>query len=181
MGSTKTAGPCKLRATATDGRKDVSWRQRHMPPLTEVAESVNQCSTSQSGRRLVPVNETHLTDAVFGQLRQAMASDPVGFTALYRDYLADAWCSLRCIRDSVQARQGADVRAKAHYLRSSSLVLGAQGVARFAGRLEEAALTSDSEQFDVLLDKIKMALDSVQVELAERLGSGVLPADRTAA
>ena len=129
----------------------------------------------------MPVKETHLTEAVYEQLRHAMAADPAGFTALYRDYLADARQSLRLLRESIQDRHIESVRAKAHYLRSGSLVLGAPDVARGAAMLEEAAIAGDSGSFDVLLETIETAVNNTQAELSERLGNSVLPVDETGA
>jgi HPt (histidine-containing phosphotransfer) domain-containing protein len=110
-----------------------------------------------------------------------MAGDPAGFTALYRDYLADAWHSQRSMLESAQAQQAEMVRATAHYLRSSSSVLGAHRVARVAAELEEATLASDYGRFGSLLEESRLALEEVQTELTKRLGSGVLPADKSAA
>ena len=83
--------------------------------------------------------------------------------------------------ENVETRRIEDVRAKAHYLRSSSLIMGAHGVARLAARLEEAAIAGNGEPFDSLLNEVKIALQEVQAELTERLGSSVLPAGETAA
>ena len=132
-------------------------------------------------QRPVPVKETQLTDAVYEQLRHAMAGDAAGFTAIYRDYLADARQTLRALRMCVKARHVGEVRAKAHYMRSSSLVLGAQGVARHAASLEQAAIAGQTERFGDLLKKTERAVNGIQLELYRRLGSGVLPADQTAA
>ena len=132
-------------------------------------------------QRPVPVKETQLTDAVFEQLRHAMAADAAGFTAIYRDYLADARQTLRALRACVKARRVEEVRAKAHYMRSSSLVLGAHGVARHAASLEQAAIAGQTERFGDLLKKTERAVNGIQLELYRRLGSGVLPADKTAA
>jgi len=136
---------------------------------------------SQEGQRPVPAKETQLTDAVYEQLRHAMAGDAAGFTAIYRDYLADARQTLRALRMCVKARHVGEVRAKAHYMRSSSLVLGAQGVARHAASLEQAAIAGQTERFGDLLKKTERAVNGIQLELYRRLGSGVLPADETAA
>jgi hydroxypyruvate isomerase len=127
----------------------------------------------------MPVKETPLTAEVFDQLRQAMAADQTGFTELYRDYLADAWHTLDLLKEAAPERL-AEVSQKAHYLKSSSLVLGARVVARLAGTVEENALTSVMTDKDAL-DQIADALREVQTELAKRLGNGVLPADKTAA
>jgi hydroxypyruvate isomerase len=127
----------------------------------------------------MPGAETPLTAEVFDQLRQAMAADKTGFTELYREYLADAWHTLKLLKEAAPHRVE-EVRQRAHYLRSSSLVLGARKVALLAGRLEEEAGTSVSTDDDAL-DQIADALREVQTELAERLGKGVIPADKTAA
>jgi hypothetical protein len=127
----------------------------------------------------MPGTETPLTAGVFDQLQQAMAADKTGFTDLYREYLADAWHTLDLLRETAPHRFE-DLRQRAHYLRSSSLVLGAHKVAHLAGMLEEKTRTSVSIDSDAL-DRIAEALREVQAELAERLGNGVIPADKTAA
>jgi len=127
----------------------------------------------------MPGTETPLTAEVFDQLRQAMAADQTGFTELYREYLTDAWHTLALLRAAAPCRVE-EIRQRAHYLRSSSLVLGARKVALLAGMLEDNARTSVSTEDDAL-DRIAVALREVQAELAERLGSGVIPADKTAA
>jgi HPt (histidine-containing phosphotransfer) domain-containing protein len=127
------------------------------------------------------VKETTLKSDVFDQLQKAMAADPAGFTELYRDYLADAWQSLQSLRDSMQQGQAESVRAKAHYLKSSSLVLGARHVARYAALLEEAATTSDMKDASSVLQEVQDALRDVQAELKQRMGAAVVPAGETAA
>jgi HPt (histidine-containing phosphotransfer) domain-containing protein len=138
-------------------------------------------SKSHERQRPVPVNETLICTAVYEQLRQAMAADAAGFVALYRDYLADARQSLHVIKESIEGGRADLVRSNAHYLRSSSLVLGASEVARCAGRLEEAAIAFDLKQFDALQEELQTALNRVQAELSERLGNDVFPASQTAA
>jgi hydroxypyruvate isomerase len=91
----------------------------------------------------------------------------------------NTWHTLDLLREAAPHRIE-EVRQRAHYLRSSSLVLGARKVARLAGTLEEKARTSVSADNDAL-EPIAEALREVQTELAERLGNGVIPADKTAA
>ena len=128
-----------------------------------------------------PVKETTLQSAVFDQLRAAMTADPAGLAALYRDYLADAWQSFQILRESVLQRKFAKVQERAHYLKSSSLVLGAHGVARHATRLEDAAIAGDFSELGGVLDDMQNTLRDVQLELVDRLGPSVLPAGETAA
>lgn len=128
----------------------------------------------------MPVKET-LTAEVFDQLQHAMAANPTGLAELYRDYLADAWQSLQLLREGVQQRQAEAVQARAHYLKSSSLVLGARVVAHCAAMLEEAARTANARDGDKLLQHLQKALQEVQAELKKRLGASVIPAGETAA
>jgi len=129
----------------------------------------------------MPVKETPLNSAVFDQLRLAMTADPVGLADLYRDYLADAWQSFQILRENVLKRDFATVQARAHYLKSSSLVLGAHCVARYATRLEEVAIAGDFSDTGTGLEEMQRALRDVQLELVDRLGPRVLPAGETAA
>ena len=128
----------------------------------------------------MPETETPLTPEVFDQLQAAMAADKAGFTELYRDYLADAWRTLRLLRDAVRQQRPQVAREKAHYLKSSSLVLGAREVARHAGQIEELALVSELTDESVV-DRLADALTEVRAELAKRLGGGVLPVGEAAA
>ena len=129
----------------------------------------------------MPVEETPLSSAVFDQLRQAMSNDSAGFAALYRDYLTDAWQTFHLLRESVDQLHFENVQAKAHYLKSSSLVLGAPLVARYATEVERAALAKDLSDAGALLDDTKRALRQVQAELAGRLGKTVIPTNEAAA
>jgi len=135
----------------------------------------------REGQHPAPVKETPLHSVVFDQLRAAMAADPVGLADLYRDYLADAWQSFQVLRENVLKRQFATVQARAHYLKSSSLVLGAHVVARYATRLEDAAIATDFSDLASTLEDMQSALRDVQLELVGRLGPRVLPAGETAA
>jgi HPt (histidine-containing phosphotransfer) domain-containing protein len=127
------------------------------------------------------VEETALTSVTFDQLRLAMAADPVGFAALYRDYLADAWQTLQFIQQRLQKEEFADVKALAHSLKGSSLLLGAHELARHAARFEDSAVATNLSEAGVVLQDMQQALRGVQRELVNRLGPEVLPAGETAA
>ncbi len=129
----------------------------------------------------MPEIETPLTGEVFDQIQQAMKADPAGFTELYRDYLSDAWQALPPLRDAVQKQDREATFSKAHYIKSSSLVLGAQAVAGRARELEESARISQTKLEESAVDRIAQALREVQAELAARLGVNVIPAAQTAA
>ena len=129
----------------------------------------------------MPVEETILKFAIFDQLQRAMAANPAGFAELYRDYLGDAWQALRTMRNSAALRQAEATRTKAHYLKSGSLILGAQRVARDAARMEEAAISGNLENFGELLFAAERDLRELQTELVKRLGPEVVPAGASAA
>ena len=129
----------------------------------------------------MPMNETTLAPVVFDQLQQAMACDPPGFTELYRDYLADAGQALEALHDAVYRRQAGELRARAHHLKGSSLVLGAREVALCAAALEESGQSGDLQGTSAMVDRTRQALREVEAELASRLGSAVIPAEKTGA
>jgi Hpt domain len=129
----------------------------------------------------MPGTETPLTSEIFEQLQRAMPGDHVGLTELYRDYLADAWDTVRFMRETMERpHQPEEIRQKAHCLKGSSLVLGAGVVARHASILEESTRNPGANE-ECTLDNIINAIRAVQRELAERLGGDVIPAGRTAA
>jgi len=150
--------------------------------LTYVAEGVYLWGIKSPVRhRAMPMNETPLVSAIFDQLQRAMACDPAGFTELYRDYLADAWQAVGTISDGARRRQPAEVKAGAHRLKGSSMVLGACRVAQCAAVLEELGSGGDLEGAGAELQRTRQALREVEAELAVRLGAAVVPADKTGA
>ena len=80
---------------------------------------------------------------VYDRLQRAMASDPDGFCELYRDYLSDARQTLSYLRFACDKQDGEELRFKAHYLKSSSLILGIQPVAQLCAELQDAGRASD--------------------------------------
>src|ERR1039458_9700066 len=98
-----------------------------------------------------------------------MACDPEGFTDLYRDYLADAWQMIAMLRDAVQQQRAEEVRAKAHRLTGSRMVLCPWAVAQCAAAREELGHTCDVQGASAMLERTQQALQQVQSELAGRL------------
>jgi HPt (histidine-containing phosphotransfer) domain-containing protein len=129
----------------------------------------------------MPVNETTLASAIFDQLQRAMARDLTGFTELYRDYLADAWEAIGMLREGMLQRKPEEIRASAHRLKGSSMVLGACGVAQCAATLEELGRGGDIDSAGPVLERTRQALREVEAQLMVRLGGGVVPANKTGA
>jgi len=104
-----------------------------------------------------------------------MASDPDGFCELYRDYLSDAQETLHALRTACHSRSSNEFRSKAHYLKSSSLVLGIKPVARCCAEMEELGRSAEFDTASAKLAEVQGLLMLVQAELQQRLGPEVLP------
>lgn len=121
------------------------------------------------------MSEILVSPEVYDRLQQVMASDPDGFRELYRDYLSDAQQTLTALRVACDSRSSDELRSKAHYLKSSSLVLGIRLIARCCAEMEELGRAGE---FDMACEKLAEAYESlalVQTELHQRLGPEVLP------
>ncbi len=105
-----------------------------------------------------------------------MSSDPGGFCELYRDYLFDARQTLSCLCVACDGKSGEELRFKAHYLKSSSLVLGIPAVARLCTEVEEAGRASEFAAASRKLQELDELLGLVQSDLEQKLGPGVVPA-----
>lgn len=113
---------------------------------------------------------------VYDRLQRAMASDPDGFCELYRDYLTDARQTLSFLGFACEKRDGEQLRFKAHYLKSSSLILGIGPVARICAELQDAGRASDFTLERRKLQELDSLLTLVQEELEQKLGPRVVPA-----
>ena len=121
------------------------------------------------------MTQTLVAADVYDRLQTVMASDPDGFCELYRDYLADARQTLSHLRVLCEEKSADDLRFKAHYLKSSSLVLGIRPVAELCAELESAAKVPDLAEAWKSLHKLAELLNLVQVELERKLGPQVIP------
>jgi HPt (histidine-containing phosphotransfer) domain-containing protein len=131
---------------------------------------------SRERERPNPVNYQVLVLAeIFDRLREAMASDPQGFCELYREYLSDAWQSLAALREACQRGALAEFSNKAHYLKSSSLVLGIPPVANRCAELEQIGRMSDVHAASRKIEETGEVLSLVQAELQAKLGPQVVP------
>ena len=127
------------------------------------------------------VTENLIASDVFERLQQAMASKPAEFVELCRDYLTEARRNLVEMRSAFAARQGSELRERAHYLKGSSLIIGAAGVTRCCASLEAMGKQSDFRETERMLEQTSAVLDAVEQELMKRLGPEVVPAKGSAA
>ena len=122
-----------------------------------------------------------IASEVFDRLRKATVADPEVLAGLCRDYLAEARQTLRQLGAALKQKNAAQVRERAHYLRGSSLVIGATAVARCCAALEEMGRNSELQGAPPIVEEATMALDAVQQELARLVGPSVIPAEGSAA
>jgi len=129
----------------------------------------------------VPVNENLITPEVFDRLQKATAADPAELAGLYRAYLGEAREALVQLHLALARHDSEAFRERAHYVRGSSLIVGATLVARSCANLELIARNSELGEAAGLLDQTSAALDAVEAELAKRLGPAVVPVEGSAA
>jgi HPt (histidine-containing phosphotransfer) domain-containing protein len=122
------------------------------------------------------VNQILVLADVYDRLQRAMASDPGGFCDLYRDYLTDARQTLSFLYLACDKLDGEQFRFKAHYLKSSSLILGIAPVAKICSELQDAGRAPDFTAERRKLQELDTLLTLVQDELEKKLGPRVVPA-----
>jgi HPt (histidine-containing phosphotransfer) domain-containing protein len=127
------------------------------------------------------VTDNLIASDVFERLQQAMASKPAEFVELCRDYLTEARQNLVEMRSAFAARQGGELRDRAHYLKGSSLIIGVVGVTRCCASLEAMGKQGDFRETEGMLEQTSAMLDAVEQELVKRLGPEVIPARGSAA
>jgi HPt (histidine-containing phosphotransfer) domain-containing protein len=127
------------------------------------------------------VTDESIAPDVFDRLQKAAAADPEELAGLCRDYLAEARRTVAHLHSALVQKDAGRFRDRAHYLRGSSLMLGAAAVARCCAALELMGRDSQLHDAAALLDQASKALDAVQAELARRLGQSVVPVEGSAA
>jgi HPt (histidine-containing phosphotransfer) domain-containing protein len=127
------------------------------------------------------VSDESLAPDVFDHLQKAGTTDPAELAGLCRDYLTEARRTLAHLRSALVQKDAGRFRDRAHYLRGSSLIIGATAVARCCLALEQMGRNCELRDAAPLLDQTSAALDAVQAELAHRLGQSVVPVEGSAA
>jgi HPt (histidine-containing phosphotransfer) domain-containing protein len=127
------------------------------------------------------VTDEPVSPVVFDRLQKATASDPTELADLYREYLVEARRTLEQLHSSLLHLNAEKLRARAHYLKGSSQVVGATVVGRYCAALEEKGRDGDLSQAEELLDQTTAALALVEAELRNRLGTVAAPSTDSAA
>jgi len=127
------------------------------------------------------VNDNVLNRSVFERLQQATASQPAVLEELCRDYVSEARLTLAQLRDAIDESDSGMVRERAHYLKGSSMMLGAQELTQACATLEQMGRDADLTEAVFALQQALAALKEVENTLAEVVGPTVLPAGGSAA
>jgi HPt (histidine-containing phosphotransfer) domain-containing protein len=118
-----------------------------------------------------------ITRDIFDRLRQATADKPEVLAELVRDYLSEARTTLEQLRAAVSVEDAATVRERAHYLKGSSMMIGAGPLSRSCATLEQMGRDGDLQDAQAVWQQTVQALDAVESELSSELGSTVVPID----
>lgn len=127
------------------------------------------------------MSEAVLAREIFDRLRQATAGDGDVLAELCREYVAEARATIANLRHALSEGNAAEFRERAHYLKGSSLMIGARQLAQDCATLEQMGRDSDLTAAGPALEQAVAALRAVEEELARDLGSIALPAEGSAA
>ena len=108
-------------------------------------------------------------------MRQAAANNPEMLVELCRDYIAEARTAVAEIRVALDAKDAARLRDRAHYLKGSSMMMGATELSQRCSRLEQMGRDSDLTGSESEYTGAVSALKEVEAELQHELGGAVLP------
>jgi len=127
------------------------------------------------------VSEPVLAREIFDRLRQTTANNPEVLTELCRDYVFEARNTVAQIQRALSQSDAGQLRERAHYLKGSSMMLGARELAACCARLEQMGRDSELSGAEPAFERTVAALKIVEAALTEQLGSTVLPEEGSAA
>src|SRR5271167_3828976 len=82
------------------------------------------------------VTDNLIAPDAFEQLKRATVSRPGELVELCREYLTEARQTLAQLRNAFTLKQAEELRSRAHYLKGSSMLLGAVYVTKCCASLE---------------------------------------------
>ena len=118
--------------------------------------------------------EPVITREIFDRLRQSTARTPEVLTELCRDYLMEARLTIEQLRGAVAAQDAGMLRDRAHYLKGSSMMIGAGALSHCCATLEQMGRNSEMNTAGAMLEQTISALQAVEAALAQELGTAVL-------
>lgn len=140
------------------------------------------CIRATWGKRLkANVSEPVLAREIFDRLRQATANHPDVLAELCRDYVFEARNAIAQIREALTQADAGQLRERAHYLKGSSMMIGARELTRSCASLEQMGRDSELSGGAAELERALAALQAVEAELLQELGAAALPNEGSAA
>jgi len=127
------------------------------------------------------VSEPVLAREIFDRLRQATANNPGMLTELCRDYVFEARHAIAQIREALARSDAGQLRERAHYLKGSSMMMGARELSRFCASLEQMGRDSQLSAAAPELASAMAALRTIEAELVREFGGSVLPEEGSTA
>jgi HPt (histidine-containing phosphotransfer) domain-containing protein len=127
------------------------------------------------------VNDQVLNSAVFQRLQQATESKPGVLSELCHDYIMEARSTVVQLQQALDGSDAAKLRERAHYLKGSSMMLGAQKLSQVCATLERMGREANLTEAAPAVCEASEALREVELELAQVVGPSVLPAEGSAA
>ena len=127
------------------------------------------------------MSESPLAPAVFDRLRQATAKDPSVLAELCREYLTEARGALAQIHEALRSKDAGMLRDRAHYVKGSSMMIGATVLSQYCAALEKMGRDADFTASEETLQQAEGASAEVEHELTRQVGPDVVPAEGSAA
>lgn len=122
-----------------------------------------------------------LAPEIFGRLRQATANDPAMLAELCREYVTEARTTITKMQQAIAQNDAAQLRERAHYLKGSSMMIGAKALSQCCATLEQMGRDSSLDDAEPVLAQAVAALKAVEEELSRDVGPVALPAEGSAA
>jgi HPt (histidine-containing phosphotransfer) domain-containing protein len=158
-----------------------NWLLLPIPFLTFAPRRITYGSTNRWGDNSILMTEVILAREIFERLRQATASDPNTLAELCREYVIEARLTISKLRKALSEGDAAQLRERAHYLKGSSLMIGAKALSQCCAKLEQMGRDSNLSTAATALDETVAELRAVEEELTREVGPVALPAQGTAA
>ena len=127
------------------------------------------------------MSEPALARDIFERLRQATANQPDVLAELCREYVSEARNTLVQIQQALAQGDARQLRERAHYLKGSSMMIGARDLSSCCARLELMGRDAELAAAAPELARAAAALKTVEAELLRELGPMALPEQGSAA
>lgn len=127
------------------------------------------------------VSEPVLAREIFDRLRQATANTPDVLTELCREYIFEARKAIVQMQEALARDDAGHLRERAHYLKGSSMMMGARELSSSCASLELMGRDCQLSAAPSELERAVIALKAIEAELMRELGAAVLPEEGTTA